>query len=481
MWKSSRTKKWFPVTAMYVYKNSTKEVNQETFLTATFFLSPPPKNCFTITTANLTSPLITCAAAWVFPQRFFEGNWAGKNSLKNSWKILAKSSWFFLIKISIFSSFWRKKPSTKMAEMKSFDNEGYLPTEPNGSDINSNTKPRANKRSAVEDMSEEDIKAEKRGILKNVFLISFAFLLLFTAFQSMSALQSSINKVSLQNGSSREEENPSNISLPWRYATWALTRTRSSTQHWSCPACFCQASSSRLSPLNGVWWCACFATPFTSPSSFIPSSTRFFRARSSSESAPPPCGRPSAPTWLRLATDTPNWAEWMSNQSLFDSSESFSCSSKALPFGDLSFPPPVSDNRRNVRSQPYQTFFLSVLGSSRNTTINYDADTSQCGVNFCPGPSGCSAEEPEDSEDDNYSISKSSLYIIASVYLACSFLSALIVSLFVDPLSRSVPHSFSSCKTLELSFSAKSFPWLLTSSKTFQKKPLCNRIKVQSC
>ena len=51
-------------------------------------------------------------------------------------------------------------------------------------------------RSSVDSMSQEQIKAEKRGILKNVFLISFAFLLLFTAFQSMSALQSSINKAS---------------------------------------------------------------------------------------------------------------------------------------------------------------------------------------------------------------------------------------------------------------------------------------------
>ena len=55
-------------------------------------------------------------------------------------------------------------------------------------------------RSSVDSMSQEQIKAEKRGILKNVFLISFAFLLLFTAFQSMSALQSSINKASITPG-----------------------------------------------------------------------------------------------------------------------------------------------------------------------------------------------------------------------------------------------------------------------------------------
>ena len=47
------------------------------------------------------------------------------------------------------------------------------------------------------DLSQEQLRSEKRRIMKNVVFISFAFLLLFTAFQSMAALQSSINKVGL--------------------------------------------------------------------------------------------------------------------------------------------------------------------------------------------------------------------------------------------------------------------------------------------
>ena len=39
------------------------------------------------------------------------------------------------------------------------------------------------------------VEQEKRSIIKNVIIICIAFMLLFTAFQSMSALQSSINKV----------------------------------------------------------------------------------------------------------------------------------------------------------------------------------------------------------------------------------------------------------------------------------------------
>ena len=45
------------------------------------------------------------------------------------------------------------------------------------------------------EMSSAQVQQEKRGIYKNLFLISFAFLLLFVAFESMSKLQSSINVV----------------------------------------------------------------------------------------------------------------------------------------------------------------------------------------------------------------------------------------------------------------------------------------------
>lgn len=37
---------------------------------------------------------------------------------------------------------------------------------------------------------------ESRRMLKNIFLISFSFTFLFTAFQSMASLQSSLNSVS---------------------------------------------------------------------------------------------------------------------------------------------------------------------------------------------------------------------------------------------------------------------------------------------
>ncbi len=46
-------------------------------------------------------------------------------------------------------------------------------------------------------MSEAQLKKEKMKVMINVVLISFSFMLLFTAFQSIANLQSSINRVSL--------------------------------------------------------------------------------------------------------------------------------------------------------------------------------------------------------------------------------------------------------------------------------------------
>ena len=56
-------------------------------------------------------------------------------------------------------------------------------------DLECREKPGTSKPSAAQ------IKKEKRRIYKNLILISFAFLLLFTAFGTTSSLQSSINEV----------------------------------------------------------------------------------------------------------------------------------------------------------------------------------------------------------------------------------------------------------------------------------------------
>ena len=82
---------------------------------------------------------------------------------------------------------------------KSFQNKGYNPDE-NLDNVKANNIPKSaddkqNTHAAILDVSRTGVKNEKRSIFKNVLVICFAFMLLFTAFSSMSALQSSINKV----------------------------------------------------------------------------------------------------------------------------------------------------------------------------------------------------------------------------------------------------------------------------------------------
>ncbi|XP_065055269.1 protein unc-93 homolog A-like isoform X1 [Rhopilema esculentum] len=61
--------------------------------------------------------------------------------------------------------------------------------------LNSKMESFKDKEAPVPTPSFADAKAEKRHIIKNLLIVSFAFLLLFTAFQSLSNLQSSLNRV----------------------------------------------------------------------------------------------------------------------------------------------------------------------------------------------------------------------------------------------------------------------------------------------
>ena len=102
-------------------------------------------------------------------------------------------------------------------DLQSFDNKAYVGEESNKTDPNDNSVRKYSPKDEfvkdqefnnnnsgdvkagvrnVKDMSPAEIRQEKSSIMKNVLVISFAFLLLFTSFQSMSFLQSSINKVS---------------------------------------------------------------------------------------------------------------------------------------------------------------------------------------------------------------------------------------------------------------------------------------------
>jgi len=86
----------------------------------------------------------------------------------------------------------------------------------------------------------------------------------------------------------------------------------------------------------------------------------------------------------------------------------------------------------------------AVLGMTSDgdnvTEVIKTPDLSKCGVNYCPAVpvdnSGVNTTEIESKAEDNFSASSTQLYILAGVYLACSILSAVVVAVFVDPLSK---------------------------------------------
>ena len=73
----------------------------------------------------------------------------------------------------------------------SYNNEGYEPDQ----NYNSKSNGGDGEVGRRHNLSDDEVRSEKRRMMKNVICISFAFMLLFTAFQSMASLQSSINKV----------------------------------------------------------------------------------------------------------------------------------------------------------------------------------------------------------------------------------------------------------------------------------------------
>merc|ERR1712008_114454 len=83
---------------------------------------------------------------------------------------------------------------------------------------------------------------------------------------------------------------------------------------------------------------------------------------------------------------------------------------------------------------------LGMTSDDNVTAVISEPDLSKCGVNYCPAVpvdnSGVNTTEIVSKAEDNFSTSSTQLYILAGVYLACSILSAVVVAILVDPLSK---------------------------------------------
>ena len=93
---------------------------------------------------------------------------------------------------------------------------------------------------------------------------------------------------------------------------------------------------------------------------------------------------------------------------------------------------------------------VSVLSSGTNASIALNAtDLLVCGSAFCPAQFVSSEDNETDlewsssnrteynlEEMDNFRTEEEQIYLLAGIYLACSICAALIIAVFVDPISR---------------------------------------------
>jgi len=272
-------------------------------------------------------------------------------------------------------------------------------------------------------MSSAQIREEKRGIYKNLFLISFSFLLLFVAFESMSKLQSSINVVGGLGVWSNAMVYASlilscmflpSIMIDKLTVKWALV-----------VSVFCYSS----------YIAAQFYPEFYTllPTAFV-------------------LGLGAAPMWSAKCTYLTQVAHRFAKLEGSDP--------EAIVirfFGIFFFFFQCNSILGNIIS-------TAVLSSGNETYVQLsDHDMALCGRSFCSQQAAESVKVPP-SEDlfknlpgqvadggitlapsikeeelvpnANFDTDITKIYIIAAIYLACSIVAALLVAFFVDPLSR---------------------------------------------
>jgi len=253
-------------------------------------------------------------------------------------------------------------------------------------------------------LSEEEIKAEKKIIYKNVLLISVSFLLLFVAFESMSKLQSSINVVNnlgtWANAAVYASLILSCMFMPSILIKWLKVK-------WTLVLCiFC------YSTYIGAQFYPEFYTLL--PTAFI-------------------LGMGAAPMWSAKCTYLTQVAHRFAG---LDGSDPEPVVVKF--FGIFFFFFQCNSVLGNIIS-------TSVLSSGSTATFPEvsDADMAKCGSAYCPAQLVASANisqslesSDDDVENDNFKTDITKIYIIAGIYLACSISAAFIIAFFVDPLTR---------------------------------------------
>jgi len=279
------------------------------------------------------------------------------------------------------------------------DNSGY--------EHETQTKQNNNTEAKVIPLTEEEIKAEKKIIYKNVILISLAFLLLFTAFESMAKLQSSINVV--------------NNLGDWANATVYASLIIS-----------CMFVPSILIKKLKVKWT--LVVCIFSYSTYI--AAMFYPEFYTLVPTAIILGMGAAPMWSAKCTYLTQVAH------RFAGLDGIDAEPIVVKFFGIFF---FFFQCNSIIGSIIST---SVLSSGKTTDYEDISDElmSKCGSAFCPAQlvaasnitlTADAASTTENlGENENFKTPLSQIYTMAGIYLVCSFSAAVIVALFVDPLTR---------------------------------------------
>jgi len=265
----------------------------------------------------------------------------------------------------------------------------------------------------VPELSPDAVRAEKKRIYRNVFIISVAFLLLFVAFESMSKLQSSINVVG-------------------GLGVWSNAMVYASL------ILSCMFLPSILIEKLTVKWALVFSV--FCYSSYI--AAQFYPEFYTLLPTAFVLGLGAAPMWSAKCTYLTQVAHRFAKLEGVDPEVIV-----VKFFGIFFFFFQCNAILGNIIS-------TAVFSSGNKTYVELtDEEMLKCGSGYCSQASAPETVEdetslaerainltdaltPAPSADDNFKTDISLIYIIAGIYLACSITAAVLIAVFVDPLSR---------------------------------------------
>jgi len=291
------------------------------------------------------------------------------------------------------------------------DNQGY----DHDMGVMNNNKKKELEANATPEMTPEAVKEEKWRIYRNVLIISFSFLLLFTAFESMSKLQSSINTV----------DGLGVWSNAMVYASLIL----------SCmflPSILIEKLTVKWALVVSVFCYSSYIAAQFYPEFYTLLPTAFI------------LGLGAAPMWSAKCTYLTQVAHRFAK---LEGSEPEAIVVKF--FGIFFFFFQCNAILGNIIS----TAVLS-SGNGNETYVGLtDAEMAKCGSNFCPQGSApdvvidesliadslsglLNATTEVEVPNENFKTDITKIYLMAGIYLACSVTAAILLALFVDPLTR---------------------------------------------